>query len=77
DTFRWRMMAAAYFEGANAARLDVNIQSLSDRKKIVRFLIDDVAAIKEGCVAPVDVAAGRPAKAATPVAPDLEPASGS
>ena len=49
DTFRWRLMAGAFFEAEKAARVDVNIVSLSNPKKVVRFLIDDVAFIEEDC----------------------------
>jgi hypothetical protein len=46
DTFRWRLMAGALFPEKKASRIDVNIKSLKDEKRIVRFLIDDVAYIE-------------------------------
>lgn len=58
DTFRWRLMAGAFFVGQKATRLDVNIKSQKTEKKIVRFLIDDVAFIADDCVvALADIAA--------------------
>jgi hypothetical protein len=49
DTFRWRLMAGAFFLNERATRVDVNIESLSNPSKVVRFLIDDVAFIEEDC----------------------------
>lgn len=49
DTFRWRLMAGAFFPQTKAARLEVNIESRDDRRKPVRFLIDDVAFIQDEC----------------------------
>jgi hypothetical protein len=58
DTFRWRLMAGAFFLGEKATRMDVGIKSLKDEKKIVRFLIDDVAFIENDCaVALADIEA--------------------
>lgn len=54
DTFRWRLMALMSFRDpttlaeVDAARVDVKIVSLTNPKKKVRFLIDDVAFIEEG-----------------------------
>lgn len=50
DTYRWRLMAGAFFGARQAARIDVNMASLSDSGKVVRFLIDDVAFIESDCV---------------------------
>ncbi len=47
DTFRWRLQAGAFFINERAERVDVNIESVSDPGKIVRFLIDDVAFIED------------------------------
>lgn len=49
DTFRWRLMTGAFFLDRKAARVEVDIQSRDDRKKPVRFLVDDVAFIESGC----------------------------
>jgi hypothetical protein len=66
DTFRWRLMVGAYFvNGAGAAdkkasRIEVSVKSLGEgkTKKNVRFLIDDVAYVSDGCsVALADIAA--------------------
>ena len=51
DTFRWRLMAGAYMLGERATRIEVDIESVDNRKKPVRFLIDDVAFVEEGCEA--------------------------
>lgn len=76
DTFRWRMMAGAYFLDRKAARLDVNIESKKDKKKIVRFLIDDVAAIEDDPATPADECALWLADkgGATPLAAEEPPA---
>jgi hypothetical protein len=50
DTYRWRLMAGAFFGSDKAARIDVNFASLSNPKKVVRFLIDDLAFIENDCV---------------------------
>lgn len=49
DTFRWRLMAGAFFFDRKAGRLDVSVESKADTSKIVRFLIDDVAFIEDDC----------------------------
>ncbi|MEE2693088.1 MAG: hypothetical protein VX640_16285 [Pseudomonadota bacterium] len=49
DTFRWRLMAGAFMLGERASRIEVNVDSIDDKKKNVRFLIDDVAFIESGC----------------------------
>lgn len=51
QTVRWRHMAGAYYLGDRAAKISIRMQSL-DRKeqnKILRFLIDDIAMIEDGC----------------------------
>jgi hypothetical protein len=50
DTYRWRMMAGAFFGDKRASRVDVSLASLTNPKKVVRFLIDDVAFIENECV---------------------------
>lgn len=58
DTFRWRLMAGAYFLDQKADRIDVNIESRTHKEKIVRFLVDDVAYVTDNCTQSlVDVAA--------------------
>lgn len=58
DTYRWRLMAQAYFLDAEANRVDINIESRTHRKKVVRFLIDDVAYRTDDCAQSlIDVAA--------------------
>ncbi|MEQ1929565.1 MAG: hypothetical protein ABL957_03405 [Parvularculaceae bacterium] len=84
DTYRWRLMAGAFFGAAKATRMDVNIVSLTNPKKVVRFLIDDVAFIENDCVqtqadmkaelgaagvAPLSAPAPAPAAAPKPIAP--------
>ena len=49
DTFRWRLMAITRFLDKKAARVDVEVESMWDEGKIVRFLIDDVAFIEDDC----------------------------
>jgi hypothetical protein len=49
DTFRWRLMAGAFFLNERAKRVDINIKSLDNPSKVVRFLIDDVAFVEQNC----------------------------
>lgn len=49
DTFRWRLMAGAFFLGEKPSRVDVNVVSKTSPSKVVRFLIDDVAFIEDDC----------------------------
>lgn len=49
DTFRWRLMAGAYMLDQKASRIEVDVESVDDRRKTVRFLIDDLAFVEEGC----------------------------
>ena len=48
-TFRWRNMAGAYFTDRRAAYVDVSMESLDNKKKVVRFLVDDVAFVEDNC----------------------------
>jgi hypothetical protein len=85
DTFRWRLMAGAFFLNEKAERVDVNIESMKDPKKVVRFLIDDVAFIEDNCLqalaninaeagARVKLPAGPPAQPSAPAtAPAVQP----
>jgi hypothetical protein len=58
DTFRWRLMAEAFFLDQKANRVDVNIESKTHKEKVVRFLVDDVAYVSDECAQRlVDVAA--------------------
>ena len=74
DTFRWRMMAGAYFLNEKAQRVDVNISSVTNPKKVVRFLIDDVAFINNDCtttLADINAEVGAPPPAGlAPPAPE-------
>lgn len=84
DTFRWRLMAGAFFLEAKAKRLAVNVESKKDKSKNVRFLIDDVAFIEDGCGLAIDdinaegglvrAEAAAPAEPTAPVEPAV-PAS--
>lgn len=79
DTFRWRLMAGAFFLDQKAKRLDINVSSKSDSAKNVRFLIDDVAFIEDDCALAMNdinaegglvrVEAAPPAEPAAPVEP--------
>lgn len=70
DTFRWRLMAGAYMLKERASRIDVEVTSLDERKKSVRFLIDDVAFVEHGCdetlAEIVDAAAAAPPRRPRP-----------
>lgn len=86
DTFRWRLMAGAFFFDRKAGRLDVSVESKADKSKIVRFLIDDVAFIEDDCalaIADINAEGGlapaeAPAESApADLVPDAEEISGS
>lgn len=49
DTFRWRLMVGVYLLDKEASRVEVSVVSKDNAKKNVRFLIDDVAFVEEGC----------------------------
>lgn len=49
DTFRWRLMAGAHLLNQGASRVEVDVESLDNRRKNVRFLIDDLAFMETGC----------------------------
>lgn len=49
DTFRWRLMAGAFMLKERASRIEVEVDSIDQRRKNVRFLIDDVAFVENGC----------------------------
>lgn len=70
DTFRWRMMAITRFLDQKAERVDVKIESVTNKGRLTRFLIDDVAYIKDDCHRYLDdLAAGAPVVI---LAPDAE-----
>lgn len=53
QTVRWRHMAGAYYLGDHASRIALKMQSLDpkEKNKVLRFLIDDIAIIENGCEA--------------------------
>jgi hypothetical protein len=78
DTFRWRLMAGAFFGDPQVTRMDVNILSLTNPKKVVRFLIDDVAFIESECAQAqedmrAELADSAPAVMPPPVVPATTP----
>lgn len=54
DTFRWRVMAGAFFLKEPASSLDVTIARTENPGDVIQFLIDDLAYIKTGCVEALD-----------------------
>lgn len=52
NTFRWRNMVGAYFDGAT--RVDVSIKSLDNPTANIPLLIDDLSFVEEGCEAHLD-----------------------
>ncbi len=64
DTFRWRLMAEAFFSSPEVNRVDVNIESRTHKEKVVRFLVDDVAFRTDDCAQSLaDIAAEASASA--------------
>ncbi|GAB4516853.1 MAG: hypothetical protein Kow00133_00880 [Amphiplicatus sp.] len=64
DTFRWRLMVGVYLLDKQASRIEISVVSKDNAQKNVRFLIDDVAFVEEGCeelLAEFRDAAGAPA----------------
>lgn len=51
NTVRWRNMAGAYYINGRAKKIEVTMKSGKDPKgkDILRFLIDDLAFVEEGC----------------------------
>ncbi len=51
DTVRWRHMAGAYYLGERASKVSLSMRSKdgAEAKKVLRFLIDDVAFVDDGC----------------------------
>lgn len=49
NAFRWRVMDAIRFPDANAARLEISVDSISRPGRNVRFLIDDFAYANNNC----------------------------
>ncbi|MCA8887472.1 MAG: hypothetical protein KDA46_01495 [Parvularculaceae bacterium] len=49
DTFRWRSMVGAFFNGVGATRVDVMVEGSSGKTDFVQFLVDDVAFVESGC----------------------------
>ncbi|MBB5519819.1 hypothetical protein [Amphiplicatus metriothermophilus] len=63
ETFRWRLMVGVYLLDRRATRIEASVVSKDNTEKNVRFLIDDVAFVKEGCdefLAEIRNAAGAP-----------------
>ncbi|WP_425408075.1 hypothetical protein [Hyphococcus sp.] len=50
-TVRWRHMAGAYYLGGRAKRIEVSMRSRHwrDRRDTLRYLIDDLAFVQDGC----------------------------
>lgn len=53
NTVRWRHMAGAYYLDNRASKISITMESMDAREKrdILRFLIDDLAIIENGCEA--------------------------
>ncbi|MEX0644110.1 MAG: hypothetical protein WD076_02295, partial [Parvularculaceae bacterium] len=67
DTFRWRLMAITRFLGDKVSRVDVKVESVTYKHKMVRFLIDDVAFIEDDCRQYLDdLAADAPVRTLAP-----------
>ncbi len=51
DTIRWRHMAGAYYLGERASKISIGMRSKdgAEARKILRFLIDDVAFVDDRC----------------------------
>lgn len=51
NTVRWRHMAGAYYLGERASKISLGMRSKdgAEAKKVLRFLIDDVAFVSEDC----------------------------
>ena len=49
DTFRWRVMAGGFFLKAPAASVDVTVARVKDKGRVIQFLIDDLAYVKDDC----------------------------
>jgi len=51
DTVRWRHMAGAFYLDEPASKIAVSMQSkdATQKKEVLRFLIDDLAMVEEGC----------------------------
>ncbi|WP_375203944.1 hypothetical protein [Hyphococcus sp.] len=51
NTVRWKNMAGAYYIGGRAKKIEVSMKSgnPAESRDILRFLIDDVAFVQEGC----------------------------
>ncbi|GJL91995.1 hypothetical protein [Hyphococcus sp.] len=51
NTVRWRNMAGAYYIGGRAKKIAVSMKSgsPSEAGEVLRFLIDDLAFVQEGC----------------------------
>jgi hypothetical protein len=56
NTVRWRNMAGAYFVDQRAAKITISMRSKdpSQAKDTLRYLIDDLAFVDEGCDAALD-----------------------
>lgn len=53
NTVRWRHMAGAYYLDEGASKISIKMESLDarEKRKILRYLIDDLAIIENGCEA--------------------------
>ncbi|MCK5746830.1 MAG: hypothetical protein KAH44_11475, partial [Oricola sp.] len=51
QTVRWRHMAGAYYLGARASKITVGMKSgtASQAGDVLRYLIDDLAFVQDGC----------------------------
>ena len=67
DTVRWRHMAGAYYLGERASKVSLSMRSRdgAEARKVLRFLIDDVAFVDEGCEEALEDIIGPPVESAT------------
>ena len=74
ETIRWRHMAGAYYLDKPAARIAVGMKSRDrkERAKLLRFLIDDLALIEDGCEAALAEIAERAGGASDEAEDDAE-----
>ena len=61
DTVRWRHMAGAYYLDERASKIAISMKSKDKKeaKKVLRFLIDDLATVETGCEAALAEIASR------------------
>ncbi len=60
DTVRWRHMAGAYYLGERANKIAVGMRSKdgAEAPNVLRFLIDDLAFVEDGCKEALEAIAG-------------------